>query len=139
MSAETLIARLDGVRDRGHGRWIAKCPAHGDRSPSLSIRETGDGTILVKCFAGCGAADIVAAVGLELRDLFPAPLPTGTHSRPPTRHRLPASDRLAIIDREALAVCIIAGDLARGKPATGELRERLHAAARRIGGARDHG
>lgn len=139
MSADLLLSRLDGVKDRGYGRWLAKCPAHDDRSPSLSIRETEDGTVLIRCFAGCGAADIVAAVGLELRDLFPAPLPTGTHSRPPTRHRLPASDRLAIIDREALAVCIIASDLARGETLTDELRGRLHTAARRIGEARDHG
>lgn len=72
MSAvEKLLERLEGVRRTGEGRWIAKCPAHGDRSPSLSIRATGDGTILLHDFAGCGALEVVHAVGLELADLFP--------------------------------------------------------------------
>ena len=71
MNVHKLISRLDGVRSRGHDRWIAKCPAHDDRSPSLSIRETEDGTVLIKCFAGCGAVNVLQAVGLELVDLFP--------------------------------------------------------------------
>jgi len=72
--ADKLLNRLDGLRDNGRGRWMARCPAHDDRSPSLSIRETDDGIILLRCFAGCSAADMLAAVGLELRDLFPEPL-----------------------------------------------------------------
>ena len=39
MTAATILDRLDGVRPTGDGRWIARCPAHDDRSPSLSIRE----------------------------------------------------------------------------------------------------
>ena len=50
---------------------MACCPAHEDKSPSLAIKENHDGRILVKCFAGCGAADVVHAVGLTLSDLFP--------------------------------------------------------------------
>lgn len=138
MSADLLLSRLDGVKDRGHGRWLAKCPAHDDRSPSLSVREADDGTVLIRCFAGCGAVEIVTAVGLQLRDLFPASLPSGTHSRQPTRHRVPAADRLGIIDREAVVVCVVANDIAQGKLLTEELRDRLYTAARRIGEAR-HG
>ncbi len=134
MTAAILLDRLERVRQTGADRWIARCPSHEDRTPSLSIRETDDGTILLKCFAGCGAAGIVAAVGMELRDLFP---PRGDYHRPPTRHRVPAADRLALIDGEALTVCVIASDLARGEPLTEEVRERLHTAARRIGEARD--
>ena len=41
--------------------WTARCPAHDDRNPSLSICETADGLLLLKCFAGCEFADVRAA------------------------------------------------------------------------------
>jgi hypothetical protein len=47
------------------------CPAHeGTSRSSLSIKETDDGRVLLHCFAGCSALDVVHAVGLELSDLF---------------------------------------------------------------------
>lgn len=136
MKADLLLNRLDGVRDRGHGRWLAKCPAHDDRSPSLSVREADDGVVLLKCFSGCCVADIVAAVGLELRDLFPESNRGDTHARKPSRNRVPPLERLEIIDHETAVVCVIAGDLASGEPLTDDLVERLHTAAARIGRAR---
>lgn len=67
---EELLDRLDGVRPRGQGRWVARCPAHApDRSPSLSIRE-GERGVLVRCWAGCSLADICAALKIEQQDLF---------------------------------------------------------------------
>lgn len=69
--AERLLERLQNVKQTRPDRWQARCPSHDDRSPSLAITETPDGTLLLKCWAGCGAADIVSAVGLELKDLFP--------------------------------------------------------------------
>lgn len=71
MSVTQLLDRLEGVRATGGGRWLANCPAHADKRPSLNIRETDNGTVLVKCFADCGVEAVVQAVGLELRDLFP--------------------------------------------------------------------
>ena len=68
---ELVLSRLDKVRQAGPSRWMACCPAHDDKTPSLSIRETGDGTCLLKCFAGCTAGDVVSSIGLSLRDLFP--------------------------------------------------------------------
>ena len=55
-----------------------RCPAHDDATPSLSIREGNDGRVLVKCHAGCQIADIVAALGMDLRDPC---LPTRRHER----------------------------------------------------------
>lgn len=72
---ETVLSRLRGVREVGPGRWTALCPAHEDRSPSLSIRETSNGTVLLKCHAGCPTAAVLTALGLSWRDLFSAPLP----------------------------------------------------------------
>lgn len=68
---EKVLGRLDKVKPAGAGQWKACCPAHDDKSPSLAIKEASDGTVLLKCWAGCSAADIVSAIGLELRDLFP--------------------------------------------------------------------
>ncbi|MES2820111.1 MAG: hypothetical protein V4812_14110 [Pseudomonadota bacterium] len=66
----TLLPRLARVRAVAPGQWVARCPAHPDRHPSLRIRELPDGTLLVKCWVGCSAQAVCAAVGLELRDLF---------------------------------------------------------------------
>jgi CHC2 zinc finger len=68
---ERVVDRLKRVRRSGAG-WIALCPAHPDRNPSLSVREQND-RILLHCFAGCTAQEICAALGLELSDLFATP------------------------------------------------------------------
>jgi Protein of unknown function (DUF3987) len=67
---ENLVSRLQAKR-RGKG-WIAKCPAHEDRKPSLSVDEGADGRVLIKCHAGCSTDDVIGALGLTRRDLFPA-------------------------------------------------------------------
>ena len=68
MTLTDFIARLDGAKKSGKG-WIARCPAHDDKNPSLSV-SNGDGKILVKCHTGCSTADIVGAMGLSVKDLF---------------------------------------------------------------------
>lgn len=68
---DKVLGRLDKVKPAGRNKWKACCPAHNDKAPSLAISETSDGTVLLKCWVGCTARDIVAAIGLELRDLFP--------------------------------------------------------------------
>ncbi len=69
-TAGKLISRLDGVVPRGAGRWNARCPAHDDKAPSLSIRET-EAKVLLHCFAGCAAEDVLTAVDLTWNDLYP--------------------------------------------------------------------
>lgn len=49
---------------------MVTCPAHGDRSPSLSVSEGKDGRMLINCFAGCPVDRVLAADGLTKRDLF---------------------------------------------------------------------
>jgi Protein of unknown function (DUF3631) len=53
---------------------MATCPAHDDRTPSLSIDEGSDGRALLKCHAGCAVTDVIAALGMKAKDLFPATL-----------------------------------------------------------------
>lgn len=64
-----MIARRANARAASSG-WVARCPAHADRSPSLSIREGRDGRTLLRCFAGCESTAIVRALGLSIADLF---------------------------------------------------------------------
>ena len=71
MGIDKVLARLEGVKKNGHGRYLARCPAHKDRSPSLSVKETDTGLILVHCFAGCSVDDVIGAIGLDQSDLFP--------------------------------------------------------------------
>ncbi len=68
---ELLLSKLSDAKSNGQG-WRARCPAHDDRRPSLSIAEGDDGRALVKCHAGCTPHSIVRAVGLNLTDLMPA-------------------------------------------------------------------
>jgi hypothetical protein len=69
MPMEIVLDRLEGVRQTGEG-YQALCPAHEDQEPSLSVAEGEDGRALVNCFAGCEPEDVVAALGLEMKDLF---------------------------------------------------------------------
>ena len=66
-----LISRLDAVRRITDSRYMAKCPAHSDGDPSLSIKQLPDSRILIKCFAGCGALEVLEAIGLDWGALMP--------------------------------------------------------------------
>lgn len=75
VTVQDFLGRLQRVKKQRDG-WIASCPSHGsagsgDKNPSLSIKSGSDGQILINCFAGCQAWQIVAAMGLTEADLFP--------------------------------------------------------------------
>lgn len=69
MQITDFLSRLKGVKG-GNGKWTACCPAHDDKSPSLSVKLGMDERILLKCHAGCDNEAICAAIGLKLSDLF---------------------------------------------------------------------
>ena len=73
-----FLSRLQRVKKQKDG-WVASCPSHEDKTPSLSVKEGTDGIVL-KCHAGCSVESIVAALHVELADLFP----TDTKSPPKT-------------------------------------------------------
>lgn len=60
MKAETIATALSG-RKAGGG-WMARCPAHEDREPSLSIRDGDDSKVLVRCHAGCDQARVITVL-----------------------------------------------------------------------------
>ncbi len=71
MRIEDILSRFEGVEQSGPDNWMARCPAHGDENPSLSITLKPDGKILMHCFTGCTVEEICSAVGLKLSDLMP--------------------------------------------------------------------
>lgn len=70
---DALTSRQCAWRPVGPDRWMAQCPAHADRGPSLSIRRGDDARVLMNCFAGCEKDDILAALGLTWADTFSGP------------------------------------------------------------------
>ena len=69
MTIDEFLSRLEKVKKNGSG-WMARCPAHEDRHASLSVGVGDDERVLARCMAGCLTADVVAALGLTLADLF---------------------------------------------------------------------
>jgi hypothetical protein len=131
---ENLLHRLDKIKGR-NGSWTARCPAHEDRGPSLSITEKEDGRILLHCHAGCDVFQVVQAVGLDLSDLFPPDEKRRDYpvtGKPSLKPAFYASDLLRIIGFEALVVQIVAFDIAKGKAVSTETRERMQLAYERI-------
>lgn len=100
-SAETITKALGG-RKVGGG-WMAPCPAHQDRKPSLSIRETIDGKVLVHCHAGCTQESVIDA--LRQRGLWAEKGPSKRSDRPaPTRTIVTVGPSLEDIQRSNSAL-----------------------------------
>jgi hypothetical protein len=116
---DLLLPRLAGVREVEPGVWSASCPTslhrRGDRSRGLRIRERDDHAILLWCGAGCGAVDIVGAVGLELSNLFPPKSPSLDGERPKVP---PLSWRTVFeaLELDLITASLAFADLAAGRP-----------------------
>ncbi len=139
---DLLLARLPRAKKAGAG-WRAPCPACGpdSRSLKLAIGEGDDGRVLLRCFAGCDAAAVLAAVGLSLADLFDRPAVIAEASPSERRARGVEFDladvraAAAALDLEAVVLEVAAEQIAEGRPLAGEDRERLALAHRRIADA----
>lgn len=131
---EPVLSRLRQVKGR-NGSFTACCPAHDDKSPSLAVRETQDGRVLLHCFGGCSVEDVLGAIGLEISDLFPE---QEGHHQPKVKPKFYATDLLRIIYKEALIVSLVAMDMHKGRVVPEEDRERLLLAKERILEALDH-
>jgi len=130
MSIDVLLSKLEGVKQITRGRWLAKCPAHADRRPSLSVRELDEGRVLVHDFGGCSVGDVLAAVGLTFGVLYPEKL--DEHHVRSERRPFPASDVLRAVAHEALIVAVAASRIGNGGDLTEEDRERLILASSRL-------
>jgi hypothetical protein len=107
-AADKLLDRLDGVKRSGDQRWVAKCPAHLDKTPSLSIRAQDDGRVLIHCFALCPTINVLQAIGLDFSDLFDKPF---AHHLPPIRGGWTARELLELNGHEATIAAMLAATL----------------------------
>jgi len=138
MTAEALLSRLDKVRQTGSNRWMARCPAHEDRDPSLSIRELPDGRTLVHCFAGCSPDDVLAAVSLDWRELSPQTYTGKPNGTPHWARKFNPLDLLQIVSEEVTLVAIIANDMLAKRAISEEDWKRVATAASRINRVREY-
>jgi CHC2 zinc finger len=140
MVVEDLINRLHKAKKTGPGKWNARCPAHEDKSPSLSIAEK-DGVILLHCFAGCEVADICGAIGVEVKDLFPPKDDNWKPDEKPVRFsggRFTAVDALRCLRDEGFVIGLLASDMGEGKMLSATEQDRLGVAIGRIATALEY-
>jgi hypothetical protein len=136
-SAEPLLQRLEGVQRSGNG-WRARCPACGGTSRKLTVAES-DGKVLIHCFAGCPAADVLASVQMTWGDVMP---PRHRPESPEERRQARRSIReagwvsaLSVLSLEATVVRFAAAQVALWQPLSVEDDARLALAVERIHGA----
>lgn len=125
-----ILARLDGVIDRGGGNYYACCPAHDDRSPSLSIGTGDDGRTLLHCFSGCATEAILDALGLTWIDLYPDRWEAARRSA--TARGVSRSPKIDPLELERAVLKIAAADLRAGKELSVEDRARVKVARLRL-------
>lgn len=119
MTARTdvLLARLQHVRKSGPSSWRADCPnGHRRARGSLAVTESEDGRILLTCFACHDTPAVLAAIGLELADLYPERIrditPEGRRRARELFKQSAWAAALRVLQREA-TVCIVAAGMLR--------------------------
>lgn len=114
---DNFLSRLEKVKRNGKG-YLACCPAHNDKTPSMTIKETSSGSVVFHCFAGCAPESIVSAIGLTFSDLYPD-----------SRGYKPAKPNL---DLEYNIIAIAKECRRRGKPISEMDKNRVALAVHRI-------
>ena len=72
MTSTEILNRFENATEEKPGQYLCRCPSHDDQKNSLAVCVATDGKILVNCLAGCKTEDVLTAVGLEMKDLFPS-------------------------------------------------------------------
>lgn len=138
---DLILSKLDNVRQYGEA-WRSNCPCgHAHAKGSLRIATGDDGRVLLHCFVGCDAADVAAAAGLSLADLFPKPVTRMTpEERRRARNRAREADwaaALGVLAPEATVCEVALTMIERGEPLTPDDIERTRLAIARIHHARE--
>ena len=135
MIADRIIPLLDKVKCKSDNSWIACCPAHDDKNPSLIVTEK-DERVLLHCFSHqCDVSDIVHAVGLELSDLFPEQIKI-EGGKPIKRKRFPAEAILEVLAEEFVIAEIGLAALSDGGTLNEKAQARMKEASDRFTSAR---
>ena len=133
MSLDKLLSNLQKVKRTSNNSWMACCSAHEDRSPSLSIKDTGDGRLILKCFAGCETIDVLGAIGMDWDDVMPPKQPVERiPTVKPLKQTIYATDALRVIKNEAMIITMAAMDINKGRVITDAELSRIKLAMERI-------
>ena len=129
MFADRILEKLEGVRRRGPDSWIARCPAHDDRTPSLVIDDRGS-SVLLHCHAACPTEEVVAAIGLKMCDLFERTADSyeGRQRRPSFNAR----SVLAVLSQDAIHIYVAGAHIASGRALSNHDTSALRAAVQRV-------
>lgn len=105
-----ILSGLVKVKQTGNGKYIACCPVHSDKSPSLGITEKSDGIILMRCFGcGAGALEVCNSLGIDPANLFP---PTdNVRYEKKVRGGFSAWQLLNVLRTDLIRLLVIANDL----------------------------
>ena len=121
-----ILDRLEMVKQIKPDQWIARCPAHDDRTPSLAIRDRGD-KVVMHCFAGCSFDEVRAGLGLDRGAFFKR-----ENAMPSSRPGLSSRELDKALSIELLTAYVVARDLAEGEKVSQVDMERFATAKRRI-------
>lgn len=116
-----LLSSLDKVKQTAPNSWVACCPAHDDKSPSLSIKDD-NGAVLFHCFGGCDSNSILTAAGLKWRDILPG-----------NKDFIPKPQAYPELEGDYFVISIWAEERKRNLPITQEDLERYKLALSRTG------
>jgi CHC2 zinc finger len=123
MNIDDILSRLEKVKQYNGRQWVACCPAHDDKTPSLAIKIGDENRVLMKCWAGCAIDEIVAAMDLSLSDLMgDVPKEHSNHKR---GNRLSPTVVLKAVAANVLLAGIIVCDVAKAGHVTEEQKIKL--------------
>ena len=128
MNIHEIIGYFEKAYKSGENEYQCLCPAHNDKTASLSIKNLPDERILIHCFAGCAANDILEAVGLTFDDIVPKRL---GDFKPVSKPFNPYAV-LKAISNETLLVALAGLEVANGKTLPQEDKDRLMIAVNRL-------
>lgn len=136
---DALLHRLERVQRSGQG-WRADCPTGHRTRGTLSLAQGDDGRLLLHCFAGCSAAEVLPALGLTLAEVMPErlrdPSPEGRRAARERFKFASVGAAAGVLEREARIVHLAGCDLLRGEVLDAADTQRLSEAVERIAAAR---
>ena len=126
MQIEEILSKLDKVKkyNQRASSWVACCPSHDDKTPSLAVKMLEDGRVLLHCFGGCEVQAIVDALGLRMADLM-GDAPTEYHHQAKRVNRIPLTDMLRAMQFDSMRVGLYAARMAQGEALTDEDKNAL--------------
>lgn len=135
-----LLSRLERVRRCGHG-FRADCPRGHRSRGTLALHEAANGSVLLRCHAGCEPVEVLQALGLELADLYPERIaPATPEQRREARMRAREAEwsaALGMLAFEGRILALAASELIHCRPLAWADLQRVAVAAERIEACRD--